>query len=445
MPLASTLWPISGLSVVVIPAPSLLLPSVWPAVRRLGSLSSQGFRVRAFGSGVVAEDEVGHAARLLLSLDLVSEAVDHLGGRRAVGREGLHLGDHDVHSDAAAHPQRRGEPDPVEAVVEDHAEALDRADLPEHSGGHAQGQEPVLHRRTERSGLGPFGIDVDPLVVTGQRRERLDVVLPDRPPAADADLLADAFSQPLEAVEHHRRAAGGLGGHWFTHRRHPPGCRSAAARGESSTGVRDRRVERRVSCSVGVRVPQGAARRVGGTISLVAGGSTHWQGRSVISKVVSLLDAFGPTTPELSLGELSRITGLPVSTTYRLASELREGGGLGGPGGAGYPHGVRQWGGVAGGAGTGPATASGSACGSWGRWRRAERACATSPCPSCRTCTRRPTRTCTSPSGTGSKRCTSPPSPAVTRCPCGPAAEAGCRCTRPGSARSCWRTHPRRC
>src|SRR3954452_7220166 len=144
MPLASTLWPISGLSVVVIPAPSLLLPSVWPAVRRLGSLSSQGFRVgalgsgrsgqgarvRALGSGVVAEAETGHAAPRLLSLDLVGEAVDLLGGRRAVGREGLHLGDDDVHPDAAAHPQRRGEPDPVEAVVEDHAEALDRADLP---------------------------------------------------------------------------------------------------------------------------------------------------------------------------------------------------------------------------------------------------------------------------------------------------------------------------
>lgn len=94
---------------------------------------------------------------------------------------------------------------------------------------------------------------------------------------------------------------------------------------------------------MGVRVPQGAARRAGGTISLVAGGSTHWQGRSVISKVVSLLDAFGPTTPELSLGELSRITGLPVSTTYRLASELVEWGGLERADGAGYRIGIRMW------------------------------------------------------------------------------------------------------
>jgi DNA-binding IclR family transcriptional regulator len=47
----------------------------------------------------------------------------------------------------------------------------------------------------------------------------------------------------------------------------------------------------------------------------MAGGSTQWRGRSVISKVVSLLDAFGPEKPELSLGELARMTGLPVSTS----------------------------------------------------------------------------------------------------------------------------------
>jgi DNA-binding IclR family transcriptional regulator len=75
----------------------------------------------------------------------------------------------------------------------------------------------------------------------------------------------------------------------------------------------------------------------------VAGGSTQWQGRSVISKVVSLLDAFGPTTPELSLGELAGITGLPVSTTYRLASELVEWGGLERADPAGYRIGMRLW------------------------------------------------------------------------------------------------------
>jgi len=75
----------------------------------------------------------------------------------------------------------------------------------------------------------------------------------------------------------------------------------------------------------------------------VAGGSTQWQGRSVISKVVSLLDAFGPSTPELSLSDLARITGLPVSTTYRLAAELVEWGGLERADGAGYRIGMRLW------------------------------------------------------------------------------------------------------
>ena len=63
----------------------------------------------------------------------------------------------------------------------------------------------------------------------------------------------------------------------------------------------------------------------------------------MISKVVSLLDAFGPGHPELSLSELARITGLPVSTTYRLAAELVEWGGLERADGAGYRIGMRMW------------------------------------------------------------------------------------------------------
>ncbi len=76
----------------------------------------------------------------------------------------------------------------------------------------------------------------------------------------------------------------------------------------------------------------------------MAGGSTRWRGRSVISKVVSLLDAFSAENPELSLGDLSRITGLPVSTTYRLACELVDWGGLErADGGSGYRIGMRMW------------------------------------------------------------------------------------------------------
>jgi len=75
----------------------------------------------------------------------------------------------------------------------------------------------------------------------------------------------------------------------------------------------------------------------------MAGGSTQWRGRSVISKVVSLLDAFGPDTPELSLSQLAAVTGLPVSTTYRLATELVAWGGLERAEGTGYRIGVRLW------------------------------------------------------------------------------------------------------
>lgn len=76
----------------------------------------------------------------------------------------------------------------------------------------------------------------------------------------------------------------------------------------------------------------------------VAGGSIEWRGRSVISKVVALLDAFTPATPELSLGELARVTGLPVSTTYRLVCELVAWGALErADGGSGYRIGVRLW------------------------------------------------------------------------------------------------------
>jgi DNA-binding IclR family transcriptional regulator len=73
----------------------------------------------------------------------------------------------------------------------------------------------------------------------------------------------------------------------------------------------------------------------------VAGGGSRWRGRSVISKAVSLLDAFGPNTPELTLTDLARATGLPLSTIHRLASELVEWGGLERAAGSGYRIGTR--------------------------------------------------------------------------------------------------------
>lgn len=64
-------------------------------------------------------------------------------------------------------------------------------------------------------------------------------------------------------------------------------------------------------------------------------------GRSVTSKVVSLFDAFQLGDVELSLNELARRTGLPLSTAYRLASELVAWGGLEHAAGGGYRVGLR--------------------------------------------------------------------------------------------------------
>jgi DNA-binding IclR family transcriptional regulator len=63
----------------------------------------------------------------------------------------------------------------------------------------------------------------------------------------------------------------------------------------------------------------------------------------VISKVVALLAAFSPVSPELSLNALAALTGLPVSTTYRLASELVAWGGLERAERGGYRIGLRLW------------------------------------------------------------------------------------------------------
>jgi DNA-binding IclR family transcriptional regulator len=71
------------------------------------------------------------------------------------------------------------------------------------------------------------------------------------------------------------------------------------------------------------------------------GTNGHRRGRSVASKVVSLFDAFHIGDVELSLNELARRTGLPLSTAYRLAGELVSWGGLERAHGGGYRVGLR--------------------------------------------------------------------------------------------------------
>lgn len=66
-------------------------------------------------------------------------------------------------------------------------------------------------------------------------------------------------------------------------------------------------------------------------------------GRSVTSKVLALLDAFTPATPDLTLSELARRAGLSLPTAHRRALELVEWGALErGPDGR-FHIGLRLW------------------------------------------------------------------------------------------------------
>jgi DNA-binding IclR family transcriptional regulator len=69
----------------------------------------------------------------------------------------------------------------------------------------------------------------------------------------------------------------------------------------------------------------------------------HVPGRSVTSKVMSVLAAFAPVRPVLTLNELAGLTGLPLSTAYRLVSELVNRGALERAEGGGYRIGLRLW------------------------------------------------------------------------------------------------------
>ena len=75
----------------------------------------------------------------------------------------------------------------------------------------------------------------------------------------------------------------------------------------------------------------------------MAGSSQRTRGRSVTSKTASILSAFSSGARDLSLNELARRTGLPVSTTYRLALELVEWGALERAPGGGFRIGLKLW------------------------------------------------------------------------------------------------------
>ena len=61
------------------------------------------------------------------------------------------------------------------------------------------------HRLAEGTLAGrPFRVDVDPVRVEGRVGEPVDLVLADREPVRDGDLLADAAGLPMRASRNRR-------------------------------------------------------------------------------------------------------------------------------------------------------------------------------------------------------------------------------------------------
>lgn len=48
----------------------------------------------------------------------------------------------------------------------------------------------------------------------------------------------------------------------------------------------------------------------------------------MIGRVLAILGAFGPDHPSLTLSEISQVTGLPATTTYRLLAQMTQWGAL---------------------------------------------------------------------------------------------------------------------
>ena len=159
----------------------------------------------------------------------------------------------------------------------------------------------------------------------------------------------------------------------------------------------------------------------------MAGGSTQWRGRSVISKVVSLLDAFTADQP----GALPRrpVPDHRAAGLDHLPAGVRAGR-LGRARAGRERHRLPDRHAAVGAGRAGPARGDAARAG---------------PAVHAGPATRRPGRTCTSPCSTGTRRSTWTRCPAATRCRSGPGAAAGCRCTPPGWARCCWHTPRSRC
>ena len=150
-------------------------------------------------------------------------------------------------------------------------------------------------------------------------------------------------------------------------------------------------------------------------------GGTLASGRSVTSRALALLGAFDDAHPRLSLTDLARRAGLPLSTTHRLVAELVAWDGLARRTDGRYEIGRRIW--------------------DLGLLAPVHRELREVALPFLQDVAAATGRTSTWPSGRARARCTSSGSPGTAAVPvlsAGPA--AGCRCTPPASARCCWRT-----
>jgi DNA-binding IclR family transcriptional regulator len=72
-------------------------------------------------------------------------------------------------------------------------------------------------------------------------------------------------------------------------------------------------------------------------------GNSRERGQSVASRLLRVLDAFSAARPELSLAEMSRTTGLPPATLYRLLRELTDHGAIQRTSTGRYAVGLRLW------------------------------------------------------------------------------------------------------
>ena len=72
-------------------------------------------------------------------------------------------------------------------------------------------------------------------------------------------------------------------------------------------------------------------------------GNSNARGESVASRLLRVLDAFSVERPELGLTDISRTTGLPPATAYRLLRELIEHGAVQRTAAGRYAIGLRLW------------------------------------------------------------------------------------------------------